>query len=798
MAIINGPASVQDGTTSRTLKLARLLKASIQGRRPVTNPSDAKLFLESAQNDESPAQAVETILASSHGLECMRASVRADLSPEFIKSSTLRFVRYLSSPAVKALADGQLLWQIILVMINPPTMWQGLVKSLDALDDEHLHPFAWLIHEIVSSTDEAATSLLPDIRAVMARGKFQKSDSHDVRALAYKIQKAIDLKTIPLADDSTYSPGGRHDNDFADYREISLWPTTDEFLASAKPFLRRARDIDGQNLHFVQFRLLREDMLQELREDYQVIMGRKKPRRPAQILGELALVGLEAGDDQRDKKCSIALECRQGLGQLHKMTAAQCKRFLEDKDNKNYLKHQSFGALVCGRNIYGFAFIERNVELLCKQPPVVCLQFTDSKALSRALLALRTQRGCQFVLVETPVSAYEPVLKGLQNMTNLPLHEPILSLPEPDDLDAPLRSSARICLINKFKDIPDHGTEVVIGNVKRRVDRSQVEAFLAALTNPVALIQGPPGKYPYTTKTLRRLAKSFVGSWIVKALYDNSKDRILVISYTNHALDQFLEELMDAQIPADQMVRLGSKYTERTQGLLLSKQTSAYRRKADAWTLINRLKEEWQELHSKLQSLFSALVSSTVSFTTIMEHLKFSDDDSGFHQAFTIPSSDQDWKRVDRKGKGIQNDYLFNRWCRGEDPGIFTQDVPPHCNKVWNMNLNKRTEYYQKWYIAINLEQIEVIQEVAQQMDRVHERVQEQFNERDIDTLRSKRIIGCTTTAAAMYTNVIRAANPDIVLVEEAGEIQEAHILAAMAPSGQAADPDWRPQAAAS
>ncbi|KAK6852240.1 hypothetical protein PG995_012365 [Apiospora arundinis] len=777
MAIIHGPVTADDGTSSRALRLARLFKSSINGKRPITNANDAKLFLESAQSGESPAKTIETIVGSSNGMECVRASVRADVSHGFIKTATLSFVVYLSDPAVKALADGGLLWQIILAMVDPPTMWKELVKSLNALEEEHLRPFAWLVHEIVSSTDEVAVSLLPDINAVMAHNRLQKSGSYDTRALAYKIQKALDLKTIPTAVSSSYSPGGRHDNDFADYRAISLWPTTDEFMASTKPFLRRARDIDEAepseraSMHLDnQFRLLREDMLQELREDYQVIVGKKKPRRPAQILGELSLVSLEAGDDQRGKKCSIAVQCHQGLGQLSKMKGAQCKRYLDE--NKNYLKHQSFGALVSGPDILGFAFIDRNIDLLCKQPPVVCLQFTDSKALGRALLALRTQPGCQFVLVETPVFAYEPVLKGLQNMAELPLHELILDLPEAHQLDTPLRNTTREHLSNKFKDTSEQGIDVILGQVKRRVDRSQVKAFSAALVNPVALIQGPPGT-----------GKSFVGSWIVKELYDNSKDRILVISYTNHALDQFLEELMDASIPASQIVRLGSKYTEGTQGLLLSKQTSTYKRKPDAWARIDRLKEEWSVLHETLQSRFAALVSSTVSFDTIMEHLEFSDNDSHFHYAFTIPSSDQDWKRVDKKGKGIQEDYLFRRWCRGEGPGVFTPDVPASCNKVWNMKMDKRTEAYQNWWRNINLEQIELIQEVAQRMDRVYEQKQEQFNERDIETLRSKRIIGCTTTAAAMYTNVIRAANPDVVLVEEAGEIQEAHILTAMAPS---------------
>ena len=39
------------------------------------------------------------------------------------------------------------------------------------------------------------------------------------------------------------------------------------------------------------------------------------------------------------------------------------------------------------------------------------------------------------------------------------------------------------------------------------------------------------------------------------------------------------------------------------------------------------------------------------------------------------------------------------------------------------------------------------------------------------------RVIGYTTTATAMYNKLIRRANPDVVLVEEVGEILESYIL---------------------
>ncbi|KAF5854875.1 hypothetical protein ETB97_010943, partial [Aspergillus alliaceus] len=54
------------------------------------------------------------------------------------------------------------------------------------------------------------------------------------------------------------------------------------------------------------------------------------------------------------------------------------------------------------------------------------------------------------------------------------------------------------------------------------------------------------------------------------------------------------------------------------------------------------------------------------------------------------------------------------------------------------------------------------------------------WNQRTNSILKSKYIIGCTTTAAAMYTKDIRAVSPGIVLLKEAGEILESHVLAAM------------------
>ena len=76
-----------------------------------------------------------------------------------------------------------------------------------------------------------------------------------------------------------------------------------------------------------------------------------------------------------------------------------------------------------------------------------------------------------------------------------------------------------------------------------------------ALTRELAVIQGPPGT-----------GKTYIALKVVRCLLDNSRFwfgnstkgcPILVICYTNHALDQFLEGIIQ-NVP-EKIVRLGSR-----------------------------------------------------------------------------------------------------------------------------------------------------------------------------------------------------------------------------------------------
>ncbi len=68
---------------------------------------------------------------------------------------------------------------------------------------------------------------------------------------------------------------------------------------------------------------------------------------------------------------------------------------------------------------------------------------------------------------------------------------------------------------------------------------------------------------------------------------------------------------------------------------------------------------------------------------------------------------------------------------------------------------------------------------IIQEYNNCLSRLDGMFNEKNAHIIKSKRIVGCTTTAAAMYVKELQAASPEALLVEEAGEILESHIITA-------------------
>lgn len=267
-------------------------------------------------------------------------------------------------------------------------------------------------------------------------------------------------------------------------------------------------------------------------------------------------------------------------------------------------------------------------------------------------------------------------------------------------------------------------------------------------------------------------------------VHAHSSKKVLVIGYTNHALDQFIEELLDVGIPGGDMIRLGSKSTTRTAPLLMKSQRSG-KRTREVWSAIDMIKKQRRAFVEQLIPATAAYLRPAGHFEEIMEHLEFSDNDQAFFGYFKVPTDDSGFKQVGKKGKAIQRDYLYDRWKQGMDPGVLHRLVSTEANAIWKMPLDTRKKYINDWTETIIRERVAAVQLPGKEIDKAQENIDELLDEANVELLRSKRVIACTTTAAAMYNKMIRAAKPDIVLVEEAGEILESHVLTALAPTVQ-------------
>jgi hypothetical protein len=144
-----------------------------------------------------------------------------------------------------------------------------------ALTFTGIHSFAWLLYELLSSKEEMPLDVTDVAHAATAKRAFLDSMSCDIRMLGSKMQHTLQTRSVSgLHTNCDHAPGGRHDNDFPDFRKIAIYPTADKFTCTEQPFYRRAGAIDdaepeqrvGMHLDN-QFRLLREDMLSELRND---------------------------------------------------------------------------------------------------------------------------------------------------------------------------------------------------------------------------------------------------------------------------------------------------------------------------------------------------------------------------------------------------------------------------------------------------------------------------------------------------------------------------------------------------
>lgn len=373
-----------------------------------------------------------------------------------------------------------------------------------------------------------------------------------------------------------------------DFRNMTVFPENVDVQINAVSFVRRNKKMGGyENLdHYldVQFRLLREDFIGPLREGIKEYIETIHATGKAKRLQDLRIY--------RDVQIISPICNSNGLC---RRISFYCKGM--DRIRWESSKRLIYGSLVClsSDNFQTLLFAtvaDRDLKNIRKG--LVDVKFeTDNNIIANL------PEDTIFVMAETTAyfEAYRHVLLGLQNVHDgdLPFEKYIVRCFP--DMEMPAYLRRNVDAVFDLRPLVDedmiiHGKRNITGNREksareptynfsirsqdaRRVkvndlrtwpapglfhlDMSQFRAVQNALSREFSIIQGPPGT-----------GKTYIGLKVVKALLHNkqlwNKDPntgvednrpLLVVCYTNHALDQFLEGIL--KFFKGDILRLGSR-----------------------------------------------------------------------------------------------------------------------------------------------------------------------------------------------------------------------------------------------
>ncbi|KAJ6542569.1 hypothetical protein B0H19DRAFT_302681 [Mycena capillaripes] len=774
---------------ARSARLKRTFNTIRNGKAFADKPMTAKLYLEAIPTLPDAALTVELLVTSADGLKALQTAMRSNLTLGAILNLSVPVITYIQHPSVKAVGHGTFLTRIVQAIVGGPAFWDAFTTFFNEgrLDEAGQCAFAWILLELIHIPDDSVYHFLS--LATEAAPRLKHSIYFPVRQYGTQIAEAIAIFSKPaVLDRSTSVPGGRHDNDHADFRKIAILPTADEIACTELPFLRFADALDedetpanrdGVYLDHL-YRLLREDMLYELREEVQHITGRQKGRKHRGfVVDGLSLIGYELGQDKRREKWAVVMKCSSDIPALvpHETEA---ERFQYLRDSPKFLRHQSLTCLFADSKIIAFPSLRRDERRLAQPLPELVLELTGESAMQNLLLHMKTAETVRLVQIDVALFAYEPVLDGLKRIRTLPLSEELLFWRKNLSIGLADLSSKLQPLVDGLRQSSgrDIGEDIRLDK-KIALDPAQTHALISGLTQKISIIQGPPGT-----------GKSFIGAIIAKYLYLFTNLKILVVCYTNHALDQFLEDLLDIGIDQDAMVRIGAKGTTRTEPMLLRNQHCDFKFGRGDWTLIDGLKLDIADRETQLNTGFQRYLNSSTSDSDLMAFLEFHKDNvfREFFEALVVPTPKDGMSFVDRKGRAIGEHYLLKRWRKGWNAGQFSTAanvVSESGSRIWAMPNDARFKNLSVWAEALCREAVEKLCQAAKEYNKLVEQLQRKFKEKDGHILQRKRVIGCTTTAAAKYTQTIQEAAPDVILVEEAGEILECHVITALGESAK-------------
>ena len=341
-----------------------------------------------------------------------------------------------------------------------------------------------------------------------------------------------------------------------DFRKLSVVPTIEDIDTEKEPYLRPIKTIgqyeDGEEYLDVQFRLLKEDFTAPLREGIEEItkgLSRFERKHNMKIYRDVRILYPSCTNG------GITHTITFDVSRLHNVPWQHSRRLI-------------FGSLLCFsadnfKTCFFAKVSHRDVTELVKGE--INVRFTNGLD-----DIVNSTANDVYLMAESPsyFEAYCHVLEALKEMRGetLPFLDYIVSATAIAQPPKYIRETFDTAQYNLSGCITEKGVRctTTLRNIetwegKGVMNKSQLAAVKKALSREFVIIQGPPGT-----------GKTFVALRITHALLSNQKlwnaerlrrCNILLVCYTNHALDQFVEGLL--KLNHTSIVRVGSRCMNR-------------------------------------------------------------------------------------------------------------------------------------------------------------------------------------------------------------------------------------------
>ena len=705
--------------------------------------------------------------------------------------------------------------------------------------------------------------------------------------------------------------------DNSEYRNIQILPRWEEISDPRPPFQLRPNIVQGKYddwMHYydIQFRLLREDFISPLRKG---ISDYKQGK---------------TGRDVRNVKIYRGVWIKKFIftrtGICHKIN-------FDNTPFKHYRwdhsKHLIFGSLLClspdnFRDKVFFATVTNRDPVELAQGNLEVMFNGCQELLSHI------NQKTKFVMVESLAyfEASRHILQSLKDakcevmpFTSHLINNDSETVNPPHYLNS--RSTYDIQFIVRHSDprykVPQAFKTVPITNFSRwpavdmtELDSSQLTALKMALTQEVSVIQGPPGT-----------GKTYIGLKIVEALLKNRQvwnpaaalsqtstsrghrflqrratlhhpsSPILVMCFTNHALDQFLEGILDMQEEKSfklQLIRVGSRSkNERIQECNLNKykylpnvipkgelvekkrlERDAHKKGAEIERIIPKYEEPrgfvpFSEIkcvieEHHLRTLLDPVESKEEEQSAlevwlglcdkqVTEYYIFDNEEASPGSETESSSEEESLSEDEEEAASYENiattleeatiditgeaqieenarlidgmtdrfkEMKFDNAMEEQDPsceqhrhhkkkpnfrritkivkckdqsrlkkGIMKQTEMSkrearRVRDVYKLDLTQRYRLYKHWHSKYRAHLMQNLEEDLAEYNKLCERANRASQANDKYALETADVIGMTTTGAAKYQHILHLIKPKIVIVEEAAEVLESHIVSAL------------------